>query len=125
MMRWFWVIHNDNTVDDPLVTEAHDLPLSDTSALFQGRPIDSWSDSAILRVIDPKNDGDPDDALQNHLNLIVASPRLRRALEDTGVKGGQFLPVDVLNSRNECLTGLSILNVVDLAPCSRHPIFRL
>jgi hypothetical protein len=114
-MRWFRVIHSDNAVADPLVTQAHDLPV-DASMLRQGRRIESWTGRAVLKVVQPDHDGEPDDALQNHLNLLVASKRLREALESARIRGIQFLPVDVARSSNEVLTGFSLVNITELRP---------
>src|SRR5687768_8742499 len=97
-MNWFHVIKNDNTVDDPMVIDGEDFGGFESEHLRAGIAVDGWTDDLVMRVIDPANDGQPDDALQNHLGLLVFSGDLRRALERAQVRGLQFLPVGILNS---------------------------
>jgi hypothetical protein len=67
----------------------------------------------LLKVVDPANDGQPDDALQSTLNFIVGSPRLGKALEAAEIKGVQYLPVDVRDSSDNCVLGFSIFNLIE------------
>lgn len=113
-MRWFWVVRNDRVVADPLVTDGADLAGVDPELLGISVPAPRWDPEAVLRTIEPGNDGWPDDALQNHLGLLVFSGRLRAAPEAEGVRGLQFLPVRVLRPRGEPVEGYSVANIVEL-----------
>lgn len=113
-MKWYSVITNDRAVLEPLVTEAHDFRGIDSDALYSGGIIKGWNSDAYLQVSRPELDGDPDDALQNHLDLLIFSPRLRTALAEQGVPGFQFLPIQIIKSTGERLADFAIAHVVEL-----------
>jgi hypothetical protein len=115
-MRWYWTVNCDNTIADPLVVDSHNLCGIDPEALSAGRPITGWPAEAYLKTSKRKNDGDPDDVLQNHLGVPVYSPRLRLALKDAGIVGFQFLPVRVYRPSGQSYEGFSIANVIELRP---------
>lgn len=112
-MKWYWVVQNDRAVADPLVVDADDLRGLDPERLFDGKPVDEWNDGATLLSTSREGDGQPDDALQNHLNCLVFSNRLRTALEDAQVKGFQFLPVRVFTSTGTRINGFSVANIIE------------
>jgi len=109
---WYWLIQCDNTVDDPFVADTADASI-DASALSSGKPIESWSEVAWLKAAKPEDDGDPDDALQNHLGLPIFSPVLHEELMRADVRGFQYLPVRIIRPDGRVLGTFSIANIVE------------
>jgi hypothetical protein len=111
-MKWYRVIQNDRAVEIALVVDDEDLGGVEPDKLQCGTPVSGWSTSALLRATSSDDDGEPDDALQNHLGLLVFSARLRAGLESAGVCGFQFLPVRVERPGGDAVAGYAIANVV-------------
>jgi hypothetical protein len=109
-MRWYWAIACDNTVRDPMVVDSAALAV-EPERLKIGRPLDAAIHTGILSVSKARNDGTPDDVLQNHLGLPIYSLRLRRALDDAGVSGAQYLPVKVTSFDGREIEGFAVANV--------------
>jgi len=112
-MNWYYVCLSDRAVKNPLIVGKEDFGSVDRDTLYTGVRIENWSAAACLRATEPEDDGDPDDALQNHLGIPVFSARLRSALERVGVSGIQFLPVQVFRPGGETVPGYAIANIVE------------
>ncbi len=113
-MTWFQVAGCDNTAANPLVTDSHDLRGYDEYAFMRGSQFTNWDPTSWLKASRPENDGDPDDALQNHLGLPVYSARLSNALTASGIHEIQYLPVQILRPSGECVLGFSIANTLSV-----------
>lgn len=113
-MKWYWVVSCDNTVTEPFVAEAGS-PSLDSLALTSGRAIESWSEDTWLRAKRPECNGEPDDALQNHLGLPIFSKRLVATLDRAGIRGFQYLPVRVMRSDGSGVGSFFVANVLNLA----------
>jgi hypothetical protein len=111
-VNWYWVITNDAAVADPFVSDSDDLRGYEDWAFRQCQRIDDWSDSAWLKAARPENDGQPDDSLQSHLPLLIFSRRLRSALEDQGIEGIQYLPINVIRPNGQRIDGFAIANIL-------------
>lgn len=105
-MRWYRPIPGDCSVENPLICEASNFeqynywgkgPYRVENYFFQGKPIDNWPGDVFLTTNKEKNDGTPDDVLQNSYMIPIFSQRLVDTLIDTEIKGFQFLPISVLN----------------------------
>lgn len=112
MPRWYQAIGCDNTVEDPLVIDEDSLPI-DPVLLRIGKPVTEWGPSAYLMARKPEYDGEPDDVLQNCLNLPVFSRRMRDALAIEGISGFQYLPVRVLRPNGVEIPGFCFANILE------------
>jgi hypothetical protein len=113
-MKWYLLVRNDRAVANPLVVDEEDFGGIDPETLTSGYPVVGWSREALLRASRSEDDGDPDDALQNHLGLPVFSAPLREALERAGVVGGiQFLPVRVVRPDGDEISGFAVANITE------------
>jgi len=115
-MKWFDMIQNDNAVAKPLITDGHNFFGIDEVQLSSGTRVKHWQEKSWLMCTDSKCNGDPDDALQNHLALPVFSQRLRRAIRRSGIGDIQYLPVRVLRPNREEVPGFSIANILAKVP---------
>ncbi|WP_157770372.1 imm11 family protein [Methylomonas koyamae] len=114
-MNWYKVIRHDNTVIKPYIADKGDLMGVDEEDLWGGTPlVADWNEAAWIKASTPEDDGDPDDALQTYLHFPIYSLRLRRALENAGIGGIQWLPLHVLRPDGKEIPGYSIANIVNL-----------
>jgi hypothetical protein len=63
-----------------------------------------------------KSDGTPDDFLQNTEMVPIFSPRMREAIEEAGITGIQYIPIEVEHYNKEKLEGYCIANVLNSVP---------
>jgi hypothetical protein len=63
-----------------------------------------------------EDDGTPDDFLQNTEMVPIFSPRMREAIEEAGIKGIQYIPIEVEHYNKEKLEGYCIANVLNSVP---------
>lgn len=112
-MNWYWVITCSNTVPKAFVSSAEDLKGYEDWQLERGQFVTNWDSSAWIRSRDPEWDGEPDDALQNHLALPIYSARLRKAIQEAEFIGIQFLPIQVLHMNGSEITGFAIANILN------------
>lgn len=105
-MKWYRPIPCDHTVENPLVCEASNFALYNNwgagpyrveNYFFQGKLISDWPDGVYVTTEKEKNDGIPDDVLQNSYMIPIFSRRLVDAIVSEEIKGFQFLPIDVLD----------------------------
>lgn len=113
-MKWYHVIRYGNPVDDPYVADTGDLMGIEERALWHGKPVANWNESAWIKPSTPDRDGDPDDTLQSYLSPPIYSARLRKALEEAGIGGIQYLPLHVLRPDGTEIPGYAIANIVNL-----------
>ena len=115
-MKWYQPIECDNTVKNPLVCDFSNLEQLgyNRSVLKQGVFINDWKESVYFKAKKKRNEGEPDDALQNYLMLPIYSSSLIIALDKNEIKGMQYLPIKVINFNGDCLKGFCIANILIL-----------
>ena len=114
-MKWFNAIDCTNTHATPYVAERFDFLGRSPSLLTRGKPVAKWNSKAKLWAENEDHDGIPDDILQHCMVAVpVYSPRLRRALEEGGISGIQYLEVRVLRPDGTSIHGYSIANITNL-----------
>ena len=114
-MNWYMPIECDNTVRNPLVcdyTNLKDFGFTDIDFLT-GKEISHWSAKIIFQAKKKKNDGIPDDALQNHLLLPIYSGRFINKLQEEKIKGLQFCPIKILRPNNDEISDFSLVNIIN------------
>jgi hypothetical protein len=115
-MKWYQPIECDKTVKNPLVCNFDNLEqfgLNENN-FKEGKYIKEWNENIFLQAKEKKNDGEPDDALQNHLMLPVYSLRLIYELNKADIEGIQYLPLKLLKSNGDYLDGFCIANILNL-----------
>lgn len=109
-MKWYRPIDCDNTVDNPLVCESSNFCDYNNFGqgnhwvegyFYQGKEITDWQDGVFITTLKEENDGIPDDVVQNSYMIPVFSRKLVDAIIEAGITGFQFLPIDVLNFRQQ------------------------
>lgn len=115
-MKWYQPIECDNTVKNPLICDFDNLEQFgyNENSFKEGKLVDGWNDSMLLQAKKKKNDGKPDDALQNHLMLPIYSLNLITELNKAAISGIQYLPIKVLKSNNDCVDIFSIANILNI-----------
>jgi len=110
-MKWYWVITSSNTVETPLVTDSDNF-FGREGEFFMGNPFQGSQTPLMLGTSEPQNSGIADDALQNHLALPVLSGSLQHAMIAEGVRGAEFVPVELFRPDRTRVDGYAILNVL-------------
>lgn len=116
MKKWYWTVDCSNTVEDPLVAGKADLKGFEWWDFQRGQLIENWDETAWFQAEKPQDDGDPDDVLQDHLDIPIYSARLRQALDKARITGIQYLPVRVLHYDGTPIEGFAIANILNLLP---------
>jgi hypothetical protein len=114
-MKWYKPISCDNTVKNPLVcdyTNIEDYGFDEWS-FFAGGKINNWNNDIIFQAKKKKNDGDPDDVLQNAEMLPIYSEKLIKELNKTEIEGIQYLSVNILKFDGKSIDGFSIVNFLN------------
>lgn len=113
-MKWYQPIECDNTVNNPLVCDFDNLEQFgyNENNFKEGICINEWNSDIFLQAKKKKNDGYPDDVLQNHLMLPIYSLNFITELNRIGIEGVQYLPIKILKSDNGCLDGFCIANIL-------------
>lgn len=121
-MKWYRPIECDNTVKNPLVCEYDNLEDIgfDMRDFLKGNEITNWVNGVVFEAKKAKNDGDPDDALQNAQMLPIYSKRLIDELNRHEITGIQFLPVNVVRSKDRVLDGFAIANFTHFIAALNH-----
>ncbi len=112
-MKWYIPILCGRTVADPLVLDKHDFFGVKDEAFDDARVIERWDTRAYFGVTEQDNNGEPDDCLQNHLNIMMFSQRLLGACDDEGIRGFQYLPIHVYRFDATPINGFSIAHIVE------------
>jgi len=110
-MKWYWVITSSNTVLNPLVTDCDNFAGREDDFVL-GKPWQEPQKSLRLEVMKPENDGLPDDALQNHLDLPILSNLLQQAMTAETVRGAEMVPIELARPDGTKINGYAILNVL-------------
>jgi hypothetical protein len=121
-LKWYHPIPCDNTVKNPLVCDYSNLEDNgyDKWSFLTGEQSKSWNQEYFLQAKKKKNDGKPDDVLQNYLMLPIYSERLIQELVKENIQGIQYLPIHVLRPNNESLTGFAIANLLNFFDALDH-----
>jgi hypothetical protein len=114
-MNWYQVFECDNTVLNPLVCGVDNLEKYDFNEwdFRKGETINNWNDNIFFKAKKNEDDGDPDDALQNHLGLPIYSERLINALNAENIKGIQYLKIKVYRPDDSLINGFCIANLLN------------
>lgn len=114
-MKWYQPVECDNIVENPLVCDSDNLGAwgFDPIRFKEGKEIVNWGKGITFGVRNQKNNGNPDDALQNHLTLPIFSERLVNTLQKNNIDGIQFLPIEILLPSQKKLLGFSIGNFIN------------
>lgn len=121
-MRWFVPVPCDNTVENPLVVNSRDLNGFEEMAFYVGKRIQGWNRQAWMGARNRRNNGTPDDVLQNDMGLPIFSKSLMSVLKQNKVAGIQYLPIKVyLHNHEEVGTFFlaNILNVISALDTNR------
>lgn len=113
-MKWYHVVRYGNPVANPYVAGSGDLMGVEEGALWHGKPVANWNQSAWIKAETAEDDGDPDDTLQSYLHPPIYSARLCQALDAAGIGGIQYLPLHVLRPDGTEISGYAIANIVNL-----------
>jgi hypothetical protein len=101
---WF-----DDTDDQAIICRKYDLKGVSRHILSKAKPIEDWPEDITFYA-----EGEhAEDYLGNARGWLMFSERVRRALEQLGVEGIQFLPVRVvIVETGKELPGYSVMNVL-------------
>lgn len=114
-MKWYQPIECDKTVKNPLVCDFDNLEQYgyNENNFKEGIYVNSWNENIFFQARKKRNDGKPDDVLQNHLMLPIYSLNLVNALNKNGVEGIQYLPIKIINYNTECINEFFIANILN------------
>jgi hypothetical protein len=118
-MKWYDLLMGDeNRLEHPLLTSEEDMFRVDAYDLKIGKQLQSWDMRSYLRSTSVEDDGEPDDILGEHLGVPTFSTRLQKALahEGVGTKDVQYLPIRVMKSTGEEISGFAIANIIARVP---------
>jgi hypothetical protein len=112
-MKWYHPFACDNTVKHPFVCDCDNLEDHGFNEwdFLAGKKITKWIDTIIFQAKKKKNNGEPDDVLQNHLMIPVYSERLTRELNKNKMEGIQYLQLKILRANGENTSGFTIANI--------------
>ncbi len=111
-MKWYQPIECDNTVKNPFVCDYDNLDEFgfNENSFIEGKTINNWTEKIFIQSKKKKNNGTPDDVLQNHLMIPIYSRQLVNSLANRGIGGIQYLPIGVFDCFGQSLEGFSIAN---------------
>lgn len=119
-MQWFHTVECDKTVKKPLVCddsnfEEYDFKEDDFKEddFKTGEEISSWPSDIFFKASHKKYEGIPDDALQNAYMIPVYSKKLIDEISKAGIEGIQYLPIKVLNYKEEIQNTFYIANFLN------------
>lgn len=113
-IQLYQLLYDYNGGDDVICCYARDLCGIDQYDVMRGDKIDDWGNRIVFDC-DLSSGGRLTDYLCNDLAWFVVSPKFRRALEENGITGLQYLPINVVDATDgRTLTGYAVANVVDV-----------
>lgn len=113
-MKYYEAFDCGHAVKDPMICISNLEKLGISEEEFKICKSFEHKNKTIQFIVKEKeDDGKPDDVLQNTDILPVFSPRLISALNEAGITGIQYIPVDVVNFKQEKFDGFCIANVMD------------
>ena len=112
-MNYFRVLNCERAVKDPMVcyTNLEDLQIDKRIFRICKEFIGSEKIKFFAEL--EEDDGTPDDFLQNTEMVPIFSPRMREAIEEAGITGIQYIPIEVEHYNKEKLEGYCIANVLN------------
>ena len=115
-MKYFRVWDCEHAVKDPMVcvTNLEELKIS-INRFRICKEFTSGENIKFYAELE-EDDGTPDDFLQNTEMVPIFSPRMREAIEEAGIKGIQYIPIEVEHYNKEKLEGYCIANVLNSVP---------
>ncbi len=112
-MKYFEIFDCERAVKDPMVcvTNLEDLKIN----INRFRICKEFTSGENIKFFakTEKSDGTPDDFLQNTEMVPIFSPRMREAIEEAGITGIQYIPIEVEHYNKEKLEGYCIANVLN------------
>lgn len=112
-MKYFEIFECERAVKDPMVcvTNLEDLKIN----INRFRICKEFTSGENIKFFakTEKSDGTPDDFLQNTEMVPIFSPRMREAIEEAGITGIQYIPIEVEHYNKEKLEGYCIANVLN------------
>ncbi len=112
-MKYFEVFNCDHAVKDPMVCETNLEDLKINKRIFRICKEFTGSENIKFYAELKEDDGTPDDFLQNTEMVPIFSPRMREAIEEAGITGIQYIPIEVEHYNKEKLEGYCIANVLN------------
>jgi hypothetical protein len=114
-MNWYDLLAASPEKDDPpyYISGTGSLGSLKPWHFRLGVPIERTIINAWIRSDSKSEDGPPDDGLANHFGLLIFSEKMRRVLDDGGVSGIQYIPIEVLKSDGTQYPGFAIANLIN------------
>ncbi len=112
-MKYFRVWNCEHAVIDPMVCETNLEDLQIDKRIFRICKEFTGSEKIKFYAELEEDDGTPDDFLQNTEMVPIFSPRMREAIEEAGITGIQYIPIEVEHYNKEKLEGYCIANVLN------------
>lgn len=115
-MKYFEIFDCEHAVKDPMVCETNLEDLKINKRIFRICKEFTGSENIKFYAELKEDDGTPDDFLQNTEMVPIFSPRMREAIEEAGIAGIQYIPIEVEHYNKEKLEGYCIANVLNSVP---------
>ncbi len=112
-MKYFEIFDCEHAVKDPMVCETNLEDLKINKRIFRICKEFTGSENIKFYAELKEDDGTPDDFLQNTEMVPIFSPRMREAIEEAGITGIQYIPIEVEHYNKEKLEGYCIANVLN------------
>lgn len=114
-MKWYQPIECDNTVKKPLVCDDSNFEEYDYNEddFKNGEEIFNWPCDIYMKASQKKYDGVPDDVVQNAYMVPVYSKKLMDELNKAELRGIQYLPIRVLNFKEDVQNTFYIANFLN------------
>lgn len=115
-MKYYQIFDCERAVKDPMVcvTNLEELKIS-INRFRICKEFTSGENIKFYAELE-EDDGTPDDFLQNTEMVPIFSPRMREAIEEAGITGIQYIPIEVEHYNKEKLEGYCIANVLNSVP---------
>ncbi len=115
-MKYYQIFDCERAVKDPMVCETNLEDLQIDKRIFRICKEFIGSEKIKFFAELEEDDGTPDDFLQNTEMVPIFSPRMREAIEEAGITGIQYIPIEVEHYNKEKLEGYCIANVLNSVP---------
>ncbi len=115
-MKYYEIFDCEHAVKDPMVCETNLEDLKINKRIFRICKEFTGSENIKFYAELKEDDGTPDDFLQNTEMVPIFSPRMREAIEEAGITGIQYIPIEVEHYNKEKLEGYCIANVLNSVP---------
>ncbi len=115
-MKYYQIYDCERAVKDPMVCYTNLEELKIDINMFRICKEFTSDEKIKFFAKTEKSDGTPDDFLQNTEMVPIFSPRMREAIEEAGITGIQYIPIEVEHYNKEKLEGYCIANVLNSVP---------